>query len=55
MFNLVFDYISEDEEEDFSKGAESFVEAAKQRRAARQSENGNNLSKSWNCVKLFSL
>ena len=34
--------ISEDEGEDFSKGAEGFVEAAKQRRVERQSDDGNN-------------
>ena len=33
--------ISEDEEEDFSKGAEDFVEAVKKRRTERQSDNGN--------------
>ena len=39
---VLFDcLISEDEEEDFSKGAEDFVEAAKKRRTERQSDNGN--------------
>jgi len=33
--------ISEDDEEDFSKGAEDFVEAVKKRRTERQSDNGN--------------
>ena len=39
---VLFDcLVSEDEEEDFSKGAEDFVEAAKKRRMERQSDNGN--------------
>ena len=39
---VLFDcLISEDEEEDFSKGAEDFVEAVKKRRTERQSDNGN--------------
>ena len=33
---------SEDEEEDFSKGAEDFVEAVKKRRIERQNNNGDN-------------
>ena len=41
---VLFDcLISEDEEEDFSKGAEDFVEAAKKRRTERQSDNGNRM------------
>ena len=44
LFYCIFCYliISEDEEEDFSKGAENFVEAAKKRRTERQSDEGNN-------------
>jgi len=43
FLTLLFDcLISEDEEEDFSKGAEDFVEAVKKRRTQRQSDNGNN-------------
>ena len=38
---LVYLIFSEGEEEDFSKGAEDFVEAAKKRRTERQSDNGN--------------
>lgn len=41
---LFYCLISEDEEEDFSKGAEDFVEAAKKRRAERQSDKGNSIS-----------
>ena len=60
---VLFDcLISEDEEEDFSKGAEDFVEAAKKRRTERQSDNGNiHLFRKalWNCWivknKLFDL
>ena len=51
-----FIFISEDEEEDFSKGAEEFVEAAKKRRRERQSDNGENLQLTWpwnsNCFNL---
>ena len=38
---VVYLIFSEGEEEDFSKGAEDFVEAAKKRRTERQSDNGN--------------
>ena len=42
---MLFDCsISEDEEEDFSKGAEDFVEAAKKRRIERLSDNGISIS-----------
>lgn len=41
---LFYCLISEDEEEDFSKGAEDFVEVAKKRRAERQSDKGNSIS-----------
>jgi len=41
---LFYYLISEDEDEDFSKGAEDFVEAAKKRRTERQSYNGNDIS-----------
>ena len=46
IFDAVLFYclISEDEDEDFSKGAEDFVEAAKKRRTERQSDNGNDIS-----------